>query len=132
MASRVFRMKIKTKIKEINRIGKEIGKDKNVLAVYLFGSYFHGKIHKNSDIDLCIITKDEYEEVNFPVTDNLDVSFFHKLPITAQFRILNNGKPLFIRNKDIINNIKIITLRNYLDIKPLINKHLMEKFKCTI
>ena len=68
-----------TKIEEIPKIASEIAKNKHVKAIYLFGSYANGKMHNLSDIDLCIIT-DGNEEVSFPVTNNLDVSYFHLLP----------------------------------------------------
>jgi predicted nucleotidyltransferase len=121
-----------TKANEISEIVREITKDKRVKAVYLFGSQVSGKAHKLSDIDICIITDKDIENVNYPITDNLDVSFFHLLPLAIQYRVLKEGKPLVIKDKEFIYNLKIKTLQKYLDIKPLINKYLMERFGCTI
>ena len=97
MASGIWikmRREILTKIESVNEIAEEIGKDENVVAVYLFGSYASGKQHPLSDIDLCVIIKDrnkEYE-TTLPASDNLDVSFFHRLPITIKYRVFTEGK----------------------------------------
>lgn len=121
-----------TKASEISKIAREIAKDKRVKAVYLFGSQISGKAHGLSDIDICIITDKGIENVNYPTTDNLDASFFHLLPLTIQYRVLKEGKPLVINDEEFIYKLKIKTLQKYLDIKPLINKYLMERFGCTI
>jgi len=121
-----------TKVEELSKIAKEIAKNKNVKAIYLFGSQVSGKAHQLSDIDLCIITENGKEDIDYPTTDNLDVSFFHLLPITIQYRVLKEGKPLVIKDKEFIYKLKIKTLQKYLDIKPLLNKYLMERFGCTI
>lgn len=118
------RMKFFTKIEDIQKIAEDIAKSRNVKAVYLFGSQTTGKAHALSDIDICIITDKESEDVEYPTTDNLDVSFFHLLPITIQYRVLKEGKPLVINDKNFIYELKIKTLRKYLDIKPLINKYI--------
>lgn len=123
--------KFVTKIGEIPRIAKEIAKDKHVKAIYLFGSYATGKIHILSDIDICIIT-DSYEDVDYPSTDNLDVSYFHLLPLTAQFRVFSEGRPLIVNDKNYVDKLKIRTINNYIDFKPFLNRFIMEKFKCTI
>ena len=138
MASRIWftmnseKIKFVTKIEEIEGIVKKISRNKNVKAVYLFGSYARGVVHVNSDIDLCIITKNNYEDVRCPASDNLDISFFHKLPISIQYRVFKEGKPLFIKDKNFVDRLKIKTLEIYLDFKPLINRFIWENFKCTI
>ena len=123
-----------TKIEDIQETAEEIAKARNVKAIYLFGSHVSGKNHNFSDIDLCIISGNEEQEdsINYPVTDKLDVSFFHSLPISMQFRVLKEGKSLIIKDKDFVNNLKIKTLREYLDFKNLINRYCIERFGCTI
>lgn len=121
-----------TKIEEIPEIAKEIAKNKHVKAIYLFGSYASKKQHILSDIDICIITKNNYENARFPVTDNLDVSYFHRLPLIIQFRVFKEGKPIIIKDKDFIYNLKLKTLKLYLDFKHIINRYVWENFKCTI
>lgn len=126
---------IKTKIEDINEIACKIGKIEGVKAIYLFGSYAQGNQHNNSDIDLCVIgsfTEKEETEILMKGSDNLDISIFTKLPILIRFRVLAEGKPLIIMDKEYIQKLKSYTLREYLDFKPAINKFIMETFKCTI
>lgn len=118
-------------MEEIPEIAKEIAKSEYVKAIYLFGSQVNGRKHVLSDIDICIIT-DGNEDVKYPITDNLDVSYFHRLPITIQYKIFKEGEPLIINDFGFLYALKLKTLRHYLDIKPLINKYIFERFKCTI
>ena len=83
--------KFVTKFEEIPKIAEKIAKNKHVKAVYLFGSYASGKAHLLSDIDLCIIT-DGNEDIDYPINDNLDVSYFHDLPLIIQFRVFKEGR----------------------------------------
>lgn len=110
-----------TKIEEIPEIAKEVALNKHVKAVYLFGSYSAGKVHPLSDIDLCIIT-DGSEDVKYPATDNLDVSFFHLLPVAVQFRVFKYGKPLIIKDKEYLFKLISKTIRAYMDFLPSLNK----------
>ena len=126
------RQRFLTKIEEVSDIAKEIAKNKNVKAVYLFGSQVSGKVHGLSDIDLCVITDGRDGKFAYSAGDNVDISIFDMLPVPIQFRVLKEGKPLVIKDQDFIYNLKIKTIQEYLDIKPLINKYLFERFGCTI
>ncbi|MBI2631935.1 nucleotidyltransferase domain-containing protein [Candidatus Pacearchaeota archaeon] len=121
-----------TKIEEIQEIAKKIARNNNVKAVYLFGSYATGKQNILSDIDICIITKNDNEDVRFPVTDNLDVSYFHRLPLTIQFKVFKEGKPIVVKDKNFIYDLKLKTLKLYLDYSHIINRYVWENFRCTI
>lgn len=123
---------IKTKFEDINKISKEIAKNKNVKAVYLFGSYATGNIKPLSDIDLCVIgnlkERDKIKISGYS-SDNLDVSFFDELPIYIKFRVFRDGKPLLIKDENYLNLVKKITLNQYRDFKPIINKRIKEVFE---
>ena len=58
---------------------KRLIKDKNIEGVVLFGSSVHGKISKNSDIDLLVYLKN----YNFCAEENKN---FYKILITINFR----------------------------------------------
>ena len=124
----------KIKFEEIESIVKEISKNKNVKAIYLFGSYATGKNHVNSDIDICVIAeklsdKDEISIIGAGY-DNLDISLFNYLPITIRYRVFKEGKPLFIRDNTLIYSLKAKTLRDYIEFKPSINRFCIETLKC--
>ena len=127
-------MRILTKIQGIRKIAKRMLKIKNVIAVYLFGSMAKNKSGPLSDIDICIfgeLNEKEKNKVLEDSSDNLDISFFNDLPITIKFKVVKEGIPLAVKDKNLINNIKINTARNYLDFKYVINRYCKEVLKCT-
>jgi predicted nucleotidyltransferase len=113
---------------EIQPIISELRANGHTLAVILFGSVARGQARDDSDIDLCIITGRDIPE---PEKMNLlsygsgktDVSFFWDLPITIKFRVLREGTVLFCKDNLALNAIKADTVREYLDIAPLIRRH---------
>ena len=126
----------KINIAEVNNIAVDIARIKGVKAVYLFGSHVTGKAHGNSDIDLCVIYDKSARNVEDKIlsfnSGNLDVILISRLPLPIRFRVFKEGKPVVVNDKVFVDNIKLSTLRGYLEIKPLINRFLMERFKCTI
>ncbi len=65
--------KVKRYLNELNRYGVKIEK------AYLYGSYARGNYHKDSDIDIVIISRD-FQGMRFsdwkriaPLTENIDV-----------------------------------------------------------
>jgi predicted nucleotidyltransferase len=119
------------KNKEIEKIANKIAEHKSVKAVYLFGSYASGKVHANSDIDLCVISDDD-DYIAGCGLSNFDVTMFRLLPIAVRFRVFKEGVPLIVKDKDLINKLKIQTLREYIDFRMLMKKFYMEKLKCMI
>ena len=47
-------------------------------------------------------------------------------------QVFKDGKLLFVRDKDALDKIKIWTIKEYLDFKPVINKFCKETLGCTI
>ena len=105
---------------------KEISKNKEVIAIILFGSNIKKTNRKDSDIDLAIITKkiSTKQELNIRgySSELIDISLFHKLPIIIQFRVFKEGKVLYCKNKKLLNIIKTNTIKNYLDFSIFMNR----------
>jgi len=127
----------RTKLEELPKIVERIAKLNGVKAVYLFGSQISGKTHIHSDIDICVIGEKEEDEkledelLEF-MTDNLEVIYFWRLPIWVKFRVLREGKPLIIKDKNFVDECKIKTMNEYFDYQPTLNKFCMETLGCTI
>lgn len=124
-----MRNKILTKIEDINKIAIEMAEIERVIGVYLFGSHARNKVGPLSDIDICVIgdlTQKEQNKILEYSSDNLDICFFNDLPNYIQFRVLKEGKSLIVKDKNVVDSLKIITLKTYLDFKPLINKYVKE------
>jgi predicted nucleotidyltransferase len=112
----------------INDVIKEI-KKKDIDAIYLFGSHATGKVKPTSDIDICVIakkdiTKEDKEEILSNSSKIIDIVMFWDLPNAIRFRVLKEGKPLYVKNRLILQRIKADTLRSYLDFQPVIKRHI--------
>ena len=122
------KIKFKIDIKNITHIAKEIAKNKKVKAVYLFGSQAKGKTHIHSDVDICIITESEAEDIAYHLTDNLDVSYFHNLPLIIQYRVLKEGRPLIVKDREFMHHITMKTLHDYIEFRPAILRFIRETY----
>jgi len=130
---------IKTKIEnfeDIERIANKIAKINGVKAVYLFGSYARDETHNFSDVDLCVFLDKKNKKAELDVmgycSDNVDISFFHRLPLAIRFRVFGEGKLLIVKDENFIMGCKKLTLGEYLDFKPHLHRMCMEKLKCMI
>lgn len=119
-------------IERAREIVNKIRESVNVKAVYLFGSYAKGEQNESSDIDLCVFGKlkdKEKREIASYGSDFIDISFFEELPLYIKFRVLKEGRPLFVKDEKFLNAVKIQTLHDYLDFKQLIDKHIAKTLK---
>ena len=114
----------------IPRLVGEISRYKRVVAVYLFGSHAKGKATALSDIDICIIapasTDAEKSEIGGYASEKIDIVFFDELPFTIQWRVLEEGKLLYSRDKRFLADLWSRTFKNYMDFKPIIRKQMRE------
>jgi len=114
-------------MKELEKLINELKKIKGVKAIYLFGSYAKAEQLPLSDIDLCVIAdKDIDEKVKSDITSNssekIDVSLFWDLPIMIRYKVLKEGKILFLRDERFLHLITTETLREYFDFQPVIER----------
>lgn len=112
-------------IGDIENIVGEVKKIKGVLAVYVFGSYVKDKMSDLSDVDICIVgevaLKNKTNILLGKFPEMFDVSFFDELPIWIKMRVFRDGKCIFVKDKNALNLIKLLTLKEYLDFKPFID-----------
>ncbi len=91
--------------------------DIDIKHIFLFGSYSHGRAERDSDIDLYVVTKDQFTPRNYrerrelvrkvsrPLTDlrqkvSIDL-LVHTLPMNARFFALNSSFARDIREQGI-------------------------------
>lgn len=110
----------------IHSVVNEIKKERGVEAVYIFGSYALGTAKPYSDIDLCVITGRgmKKESILSNSSDKIDTNIFWDLPLDVRYRVIKEGKPLYVKDKLRIHRIKVNTVLSYLDFKPLLSRHL--------
>jgi len=117
-----------TEYPELDEAIKEIMKN-DIDAIYLFGSRATGKIKPTSDMDVCVIAKKDIpKEAKEAILSNsskkIDMVMFWDLPYTIRYRILKEGKPLYVKDRLTLQRIKADTLRSYLDFRPVIRRHI--------
>ena len=68
---------------ELNKLKKLIVNAIPVEQIYLFGSYAYGKPHKDSDLDLFVILKDEVplRDIEAAIKIRLAISEYQSMPL---------------------------------------------------
>ncbi len=106
--------------KEIDSIIKPLRKNRDVISIYLFGSYARGREKPFSDIDICVVAVRDAnrDEILSHSSKKIDISLFHELPLSMRFRVLKEGELLFSRDELKLHRIIVATIKSYLDFKP--------------
>ena len=121
---------IKLSDEQIKQIVYFIEKQKDVVALFLFGSY--GTKYQNylSDVDFAILPSslesvDTHKEVDFLTelqtlgrSDDINLINLFKVPVTLQRRILDEGRILFCRDEIALADFKEHVIRIYCDFEP--------------
>ena len=115
------------------RLIEEVKKDKDVIAVYLFGSYARGESHR--DIDICLVLKPvrkKYSKIflsekklKYLKNFEYDIQIFQQLPLYIRHRVLKEGKLLYSKG-DEIYDVAFLTIKEYEDFKPIYESYLEE------
>lgn len=96
-------------------------KDKEVIAVVLFGSRARKEATPESDTDICLFLENpensSEKRIEYTLSDNLDVQAFQALPMYIKMRILKEGKILFCRDEKALYEIALKTVREFEDYK---------------
>lgn len=112
----------------LNNIIKEMSQLSFIEGIILFGSQLNGNSRQDSDIDIAVLTNpnksltssQESKILGFS-NKKIDISIFNNLPLIIQFRIIREGKILFLRNERLFHDIKYPLIRKYLDFSVFIN-----------
>ena len=109
----------------LNEVIAELKKVPYVEAVILFGSHARGTAREDSDIDLAVVTQGATKEQEWNLiekTPEFDICAFSRLPLVIQFRVIKEGKILFVRNKKELHNLYMRKIQAYLDFEPFIEE----------
>ena len=115
------------KMNVVTKVVNELKKVKEVQGIYLFGSQARKKAKPLSDIDIAVITKNlpngKKPEITLAGPQIFDISLFWDLPIAIRYRVLKEGQVLLERDKLFLHRVRVDTLKDYLDFKPIIDRH---------
>ncbi len=129
-----------------DKIIEYFASNKNVSAVYLFGSAAKDLMRKKSDIDIAVLLdakiKDKMKRFDFILTAGMelehktgrpfDVVDIMEAPLALQHQILKTGILLLENDRPARINFEVISRRQYFDMLPLYearNKNILQKFR---
>lgn len=106
-------------MKLLQQIKEKAEKDKDIVAVLLFGSYLSGKGYK--DIDVCLILdkklsnlKVSKKKISYQkLSSKLDVQILQQLPLYIKKEIISKNKPLLIKNYDKLFDIALSVIKDF-------------------
>ncbi len=123
------RQAVLTRFEDVESVARQICRVRNVKAVLLFGSHARNQPNALSDIDLCVVgplrASQKAQALSYS-SDNLDISIFGELPIAIRFRIVQEGKPITVKDQDYLHDLWCNTIQEYLDFKPVLDKYVRE------
>ena len=120
--------------KHLNTIIEEVKTDKEILALFLFGSTARKENDKHSDIDICLVlTPRSYnprelsqKKLSYLKRFNLDIQVFQQLPIYIKTRVLKEGKVLHCKDEDALYDIAFTVIQEFADFEPIYRDYLKE------
>ncbi|MBI4845859.1 MAG: nucleotidyltransferase domain-containing protein [Candidatus Omnitrophica bacterium] len=120
--------------KKLSGIIRDIKKDNQVLAVFLFGSIAREEGHDKSDIDVCLVleagrytTKElSRKKLEYLKSYDFDIQIFQQLPVYIKKRIIKEGKVLFCRNEAALYEIVFSVIREFADFEFIYRDYLKE------
>ena len=115
-------------LRKLEEVAESLRKTDGVKAAYLFGSYATGKEKPYSDLDVCVITEPDVSEktkreILSNSSRNIDIKLFWSLPPSIRIRVIREGRPLFEKDRLLVHRAKTSAIRQYLDLKPLLDLH---------
>lgn len=104
-------------------------KDRDVVALYLFGSYGRDDIGPLSDVDIAVLLEPRVSSVNYFEkqlrlmrdachllhTDEVDLVILNEAPIDLQYAVLESGKLLYARDNPLRIRYETKIIERYLD-----------------
>lgn len=109
----------------------KIKKDKEVIAVLLFGSFARGE--QNKDIDICLILDKKYDAPYMfqkrldyikLLSEKYDVQVFQQLPLYIRIRILKDGKTIMCKDEELLYEIAFLTIKEFESFEKAYNMYL--------
>ena len=107
----------------------------NLVCAYLFGSEAKGRAGSLSDIDIAVLmepnpdidnekTEIESSLCNILGRSDVDLIVLNEAPFTLAYRVLRDGIVLTVRNPRAKENFEVMTIMNYLDFQPVLQRAL--------
>ncbi len=118
------------------RFIEKIKRDKEVIAMLIFGSYARGENHK--DVDICLVLSKKYSNKEMTnkrikyysdISSRFDIQIFQQLPVYIKVKILKEGKVVLCKNEDRLYEIAYDTIKEYDDFKEIYTSYIKNALK---
>ncbi|HLD41856.1 MAG TPA: nucleotidyltransferase domain-containing protein [archaeon] len=109
------------------KAAEDIARLSRVTAVFLFGSYAKGLQRTYSDVDLCVITENidakTKNEILMSSSKKVEIHIFEDMPLNLQFRVFEEGLPVFVKSQEKMLVKKLDIIRRYQDFRPRLERY---------
>jgi uncharacterized protein len=121
----------------VNRLATAFAHEPNIAFAYLYGSFVEADAFHDVDIGVYVSRHDPSQDpmyvldliqrlaglVPFPI----DVRILNDAPVSFLYHVLK-GRPIHIREDEVLTNLMEQTVRQYLDMAPLLRQSTREAF----
>ena len=124
------------KLAPLDKFLKRARQDKEVLAVFLYGSTARQEQGKDSDVDICLALVSNHnlskkiflsrKRLDYLKEFSFDIQIFQQLPLYIRHRVLKEAKILFIRDEELLYELAIRTIKSFEDFKHIYYSYLEE------
>jgi|SRR3989344_553956 len=127
-------------MKKMNVLDKKfiekIKRDKEVIAMLIFGSYVRGENHK--DIDVCLVLDKKYPDKEMTnkrveyysdISSKFDIQIFQQLPVYIKVKILKEGKIILCKDEDKLYEIAYDAIKEYDNFKEIYTSYIKNALK---
>ena len=128
-------IKINSKKEIENKLREHFSQEKDVLAVYLFGSFAQGKDNQFSDVDVAVlldfrIPPDQYtsqclhfmNQLSILLKREVDVVILNKADTFIKYQVLKNGQRILEFDMDQTRSFEARAVVEYCDYLPIRQK----------
>lgn len=115
---------------------EKIKRDKEVIAMLIFGSYVRGENHK--DIDVCLVLDKKYPDKEMTnkrveyysdISSKFDIQIFQQLPVYIKVKILKEGKIILCKDEDKLYEIAYDAIKEYDNFKEIYTSYIKNALK---
>ncbi|HKN85431.1 MAG TPA: nucleotidyltransferase domain-containing protein [Nitrospiraceae bacterium] len=121
----------------VNRLATAFAHEPNIAFAYLYGSFVEADAFHDVDIGVYVSRHDPGQDplyvldliqplaglVPFPI----DVRILNDAPVSFLYHVLK-GRPIHIQDDEVLTNLMEQTVRQYLDMAPLLRQSAREAF----
>lgn len=118
----------------VEKLLAKVQEDKDVIAVFLFGSIARQEQTYLSDIDICLVLDPKprpfestmlfRKRLDYLNDIPLDIQIFQQLPLYVRKRVLKEGQILFVRDETLLYELAFRTAQAFEDFKRIYDNYL--------